>query len=283
MSRRTAEASKAVLEAWEHEQFLVQDGKGTREWSPEQQKDILDRGKAYDDNGKAFEGHHMKSAERYPEYQGDYQNIQFLSRAEHFAAHGGNFQNPANGYYNPITRITVDFGEGKYIACEIFELKNPIIERESKPIVVEKVMSEDVEKKEVIAEKRNKMSSDSAPKVNKAAKKTIKVNPSKNGKGAADFIKKTVEFYDRNKNIINPVLEGLALLGAYGLKKTSSSKKHVSTKAINKAPKINTAAIVDTVQKMERSSPVEHAVTGYIRHQNGKAIHVSSYTRGGKK
>jgi len=31
-------------------------------WTPEQQRDILEKGKAYTDDGKAFEGHHMKSA-----------------------------------------------------------------------------------------------------------------------------------------------------------------------------------------------------------------------------
>ena len=51
MSRRTAEASKAIAVAWENEQKLVQEGKGTRDWTPEQQKDILERGKAYDENG----------------------------------------------------------------------------------------------------------------------------------------------------------------------------------------------------------------------------------------
>ena len=34
----------------------MQEGKGTREWTLQQQQDILDKGKAYDDNGKAFEG-----------------------------------------------------------------------------------------------------------------------------------------------------------------------------------------------------------------------------------
>ena len=67
MSRRTSEASKAIREAWEKERELVLEGKGTRDWTPEQQQSIIDKGKAYDDDGKAFEGHHMKSAEAYPE------------------------------------------------------------------------------------------------------------------------------------------------------------------------------------------------------------------------
>ena len=64
------ERNKAVRRAWIKEQELVQEGQGTREWTPEQQKDILEKGRAYDENGKAFEGQHMKSAEQYPKYQG---------------------------------------------------------------------------------------------------------------------------------------------------------------------------------------------------------------------
>lgn len=73
------ERNRAIRKAWEREQQLVQEGKGTRDWTKEQQADILnpDKGKAYDDQGRAFEGQHMKSASEYPEYQGDPDNIQF--------------------------------------------------------------------------------------------------------------------------------------------------------------------------------------------------------------
>ncbi|MEE8837123.1 MAG: hypothetical protein SOH80_09180 [Eubacteriales bacterium] len=79
MSRRTSEAAKAVRLAWENEQKRVLEGKGTRDWTAQQQEDIINKGKAYDDDGKAFEGHHMKSAEKFPEYQGDADNIEFLT------------------------------------------------------------------------------------------------------------------------------------------------------------------------------------------------------------
>ena len=45
MSRRTAEPNKAILAAWNKEQELVQEGKGTREWTPKQQQDILEKAK----------------------------------------------------------------------------------------------------------------------------------------------------------------------------------------------------------------------------------------------
>ena len=126
MSNRTAAASKAVRLAWEKEQMRVQEGKGTRDWTPEQQKDILTRGKAYDENGKAFEGHHMMSAECYPEYQGDFENIQFLSREEHFEAHSGSFQNPTHGYYDFVNKETLFFATDKFIPCKVIKLSNPI-------------------------------------------------------------------------------------------------------------------------------------------------------------
>ena len=78
MSRRTAEAHKAIEAAWQNEQQLVREGKGTRDWTPEQQQDILNIGKAYDGDGKAFEGHHMKSVEKYPDYQGNQKTYSFL-------------------------------------------------------------------------------------------------------------------------------------------------------------------------------------------------------------
>lgn len=122
------ERNKAIRLAWEREQKLVSEGKGTRDWSQDQQKDILDpdKGKAYDENGRAFEGQHMKSAAEYPEYQGDPDNIQFLTRDEHLEAHKGSWQNPTNWCYNPETKEFVDFGENKPIPCAAINLSEPL-------------------------------------------------------------------------------------------------------------------------------------------------------------
>lgn len=127
MSKRTSEVNKAISVVWTREQQLVQEGKGTRDWAPEQQQDILERGKAYDENGKAFEGHHMKSTEMYPEHQGNPQNIQFLSRPEHFKAHNGNFQNTTNGFYNYFTGDTLEFDMDIIELCAVVELTKPIV------------------------------------------------------------------------------------------------------------------------------------------------------------
>lgn len=122
------ERNKAIRLAWEREQKLVAEGKGTRDWSQDQQKDILDPniGKAKDANGRSFEGQHMKSAAEYPEYQGDPDNIQFLTRDEQLAAHKGSWQNPTNWYYNPETKEFVDFGENKPIPCVAISLSESV-------------------------------------------------------------------------------------------------------------------------------------------------------------
>lgn len=103
--------------------------KGTRNWTKEQQKDILDseKGKAYDDNGRAFEGQHMRSVEKNPECQGNPDNIQFLTRKEHFEVHKGDWKIPSNWYYDPITKEFTDFGEESIIPCKVIELSEPIL------------------------------------------------------------------------------------------------------------------------------------------------------------
>lgn len=129
MSSRTVEAHKAIVAAWEKEQELVRQGKGTRDWTPEQQNDILnsERGKAYDTDGRAFDGQHMKSVAKYPEHQGNPDNIQFLTRQEHLEAHKGSWQNPTNWYYDPVTKQFFDFSENELIPCKIIKLSNPVI------------------------------------------------------------------------------------------------------------------------------------------------------------
>ena len=129
MSRRTAEANKAIRLAWERERELIRQGKGTRDWTRQQQLDILDlnKGNAYDDKGRAFEGQHMRSVEEYPEYQGNPDNIQFLTKDEHFEAHKGSWQNATNWYYDPVTKEYTDFGDGEIIPCEVIDLTDPVI------------------------------------------------------------------------------------------------------------------------------------------------------------
>lgn len=126
MSNRTIEAAKAVRKAWEKEKELVLQGKGTRDWTIEQQQSIIEKGVAFDEDGKTFEGQHMKSVEEYPEYQSDPNNIQFLTRQEHLEAHDGNWKNPSNWYYDPVTKQKTVFGKEELIPCEVTNLSNPV-------------------------------------------------------------------------------------------------------------------------------------------------------------
>lgn len=131
MSNRTSKADKAIAAKWEVEKALVKEGKGTRDWTPEQQKSILEKGKAYDDNGKAFEGQHMKSVEAYPEFQSDPNNIQFLTRDEHLDAHKGSWQNPTNGYYDPNTGTMHEFTDESVEPAPIIDLTEPYASSET--------------------------------------------------------------------------------------------------------------------------------------------------------
>lgn len=147
MPRCPAEADKAIRLAWERERELVRKGRGTRDWTPEQQQDILEYGKAFDDDGKAFEGQHMKSAAQYPKYQGNPDNIQFLTRKEHLEAHNGSWLNPSNWYYDPIQKQFFDFGDGDPIPCAVIEMSNPIIRIDNHDISAEAPEVKQIDKK----------------------------------------------------------------------------------------------------------------------------------------
>lgn len=88
--------SSAVRKAWKNELLDVQSGgKGvSRAWTQAEKLELLSTGKV-----KGYQGHHMKSVKGYPELAGDPLNIQFLTRSEHLAAHGGNFRNITHGRY----------------------------------------------------------------------------------------------------------------------------------------------------------------------------------------
>ncbi len=106
--RLTNLRQKAVRDAWKSERQRVLNKRGTRLWTQAQQEEIIKNGQV-----KGFCGHHMKSVNLYPAYAGEEDNIQFLSQEEHImGAHGGRGQNLTNGYYDPYTKKTQDFGEG---------------------------------------------------------------------------------------------------------------------------------------------------------------------------
>ncbi len=117
---------RAVKEAWSRERALVCDGKGTVDWTRDQQKELIEKGHV-----SGFEGQHMKSVNEYPEYAGCVDNIQLLSHDDHLAAHNCSelsdkkgYHSPTNGYYDVKTNTIQSFGNGPPRAPKAIELTN---------------------------------------------------------------------------------------------------------------------------------------------------------------
>jgi len=300
MSRRTVESNKAILAAWNKEQELVQEGKGTREWTPQQQRDILDKGKAYDDNSIAFQGQHMKSAEKYPEYQGDPGNIQFLTRAEHLEAHNGNWRNPTNWYFNPGTKEKIDFGEGEIIPCETIQLSEPIIKTD---LTIEGVDAEVIENvNEVEAKKVTYSQPDIEHKKVPLNKATVSLKPMRSfGDTMRNALKSVIEFSNRHPVLTNIVkvvsVAGLAVVaeavsnrGDSGSGSSSDNYDYnPSSNGDNSFIDIYENVFNDDTQNgecsIERSSSEEHVVRPHGQHYHTKEGLIwkekSSYSRGG--
>lgn len=313
MSRRTAEADKAIRLAWENERALVKEGKGTRDWTEEQQKDIIKKGKAYDGNGRAFEGQHMKSAEEYPQFQGDPGNIQFLTREEHLEAHQGNWQNPTNGYFDPVTKEMIDFGEGKYIPCKVIELSKPITIAINKanPETNNTRLNKTQQQETVHNNVPDKPQAHSSPK-NKGTKTVkspaIKKQSPKRKEGAFEKIGKNI--YSINKaRKEHPIITGIATLfgtiivavaqekitnGVFTRENldnySQSNDNDLSFDYEEKSAiddNLENTSVNDSLGTSTRSSPCKHEVTGHsqLYHtKNGdERREKAPYSRGGKK
>lgn len=291
MSRRTAESNKAILAAWNKEQELVQEGKGTREWTPEQQRDILEKGKAYDEYGVAFQGQHMKSAEMYPEYQGDPGNIQFLTRSEHLEAHNGSWKNPTNWYFNPVTKEKVDFGEGPFIPCEIIPLQKPIV----KPNIEVESNVNCIGVKKEIQSKRDTTGINTASK-NKPSNEKIRLKRSVESKVMPSFKKNNI-FISGLKSLRRFIVEDpvksveivCVLIG--GVKAISSIRgkgvSNTSTKISESKPSNIIEKVTEIIEKVSRDLPSENDVSGHKQRYHTKNGIVwknkAPYHRGGTK
>lgn len=305
------ERNKAIRFAWEREQELVAEGKGTRDWSPDQQKDILDpdKGKAYDENGRAFEGQHMKSAAEYPEYQGDLDNIQFLTRDEHLEAHKGSWQNPTNWYYNPETKEFVDFGENRPIPCAAISLSEPV----RSPVIDSQSKSDEVKKtsktESVPIERTNPPQQEDAShrSENKLQNKTTVVPPEVHesfGDKVLHVVDAVKEFSEKH-----PVLTGVIKMvgivaaavgaeaiangtrGSGGGSSSSSSDDYFSSSSDDDNSDCSGSDELDTTSSSrdypdERSSPEEHTVPAHGQHYHTKDGVIwkekEPYQRGGK-
>lgn len=116
--RLSYERQNAVRKAWKEEQSRVSEGYGTRKWTQDERKEIMQRGAV-----SGYEGHHMKSVSLYPEYAGDPKNIQFLSEEEHlYGAHGGSYHNLTNGYYDSETQTMNEFDDDELKELPVYEL-----------------------------------------------------------------------------------------------------------------------------------------------------------------
>lgn len=101
---------QAVREAWAREKALVQQGKGTVDWSPSQQAELMKTGRV-----SGYEGQHMKSVSRHPQYAASADNIQLLTHQQHLDAHNSGsqksgYRSPTNGRYDPATGQMHAFG-----------------------------------------------------------------------------------------------------------------------------------------------------------------------------
>lgn len=120
--------SKGVSKAWARERELVSKGRGTRNWSVAEQKELLRTGRV-----KGYQGHHMKSVSKHPDYAANPKNIQFLDARkgnnEHLKAHRGDYRNESDSRYSVRTGSIRPMGEGKPRAMNSYELKDKAIEK----------------------------------------------------------------------------------------------------------------------------------------------------------
>ena len=268
---------------------------GTREWTPKQQQDILEKGKAYDDDGVAFQGQHMKSAEMYPEYQRDPGNIQFLTRAEHLEAHNGNWRNPTNWYFNPVTKEKIDFGAGPFISCEVIQLPEPVVS----------IPNDDSSFNEQKIEER--IQSDKPEGV---LNQNIEVN--KNADKKPDIFtpfkvqmpKKKSNMFVRGlklagRFIVEHPVESLEIAGVVivGAAKAISSIRESGSNSSIHSTTLHTDSnssnidiiekVTDIVEKAKKSSPSENDVSGHIQRYHTKDGVIwkdkAPYHRGGNK
>ena len=309
MSRRTAEASKAIRQAWVREQQLVQEGKGTRDWTPEQQQDICNSGKAHDVDGRAFEGHHMQNAVSHPEYQGDPENIQFLTHDEHFAAHNFNWQNPTNGYYDYTSGKTLDFGNQKYVPCNILELSEPIHVRAE---------GEQISCNESSEGSTQGNGEDSPKNVSNGGEESIRddiglvspVHRTEGGVPSADIapdvvktslwarVARALSGFNEKHPIIAGIVKAAGAATVTAVVEEVVSSITDSSDGTSRNTGASASSSVHRVEKTkdtsitnidlpsasnypsERLSPRKHQVSGYDRIQNGKTVHVNPYERG---
>ena len=129
---------KAVKDAWAREVKLVKQGKATRNWTLEQQRELILTGRV-----KGFIGHHEKSVKNFPQYAGDQKNIQFLTRKEHYTAHLGNWKWSLGNHFDPETK-SIKLENSDSVALAYVNLKEKLSEQEKTELYKQKKLLEQV-------------------------------------------------------------------------------------------------------------------------------------------
>lgn len=290
MSRRTAQASKAIRLAWQRERELVALGQGTRDWTEEQQRSILEGRCPHDENGRAFEGHHMMSAEAHPELQGEPGNIQFLTRSEHLDAHGGSWGRPTCGRYDPEMHTTSSFPCDSYVPCETFALSEPVATTtETRPSEPESSKVPPSEPADSQTSERAKAHQEGTPHRAGAL-----LHIARNAIRDLTAIGRNVTSFARENPIETIGLALGAVAAVAELVSSASDGKPADGPSYDEsdldipgeAPESfdgeDATGAPQHTYPNERQSPCAHMVQGYDRTQNGKTIHVDAYSRGGK-
>ena len=299
MSNRTKLANKAVQEAWEKEKSLVQEGKGTRDWTIEQQQQLITKGKVYDEDGKAFAGHHMKNVEHYPEYQGDPNNIQFLSPREHMAAHAcqGGTRFPCNGYYDYNTGSMKDFGDTPPVPCKIITLSESILYiEEPNYSAFENIEKKQFKKNDALKEPREqpKRINPSALAVsieeNEKPLQSLSIKPPKSEKSFSKSLKDIGRFILQHPSetfeVVILTAKAVSLSKGLGSKLSNSRPVKNRTSSASSVKSDSTKTVANVKEKAKRSSPRKHEVSSSSQRYHTKNGIIwkrkEPYPRGGK-
>lgn len=229
------------------------------------------KGKAYDDQGRAFEGQHMKSAAEYPEHQGNPDNIQFLTKEEHLAAHKGSWQNPTNWFYDPVTREFAEFGENEVIPCKIIQLSNPVIIIQTSDIEP-KTQEKPPEVERNKGEPKN-VDAHITKEVNTVPKQVVTLKSQKTDstivKGLKGIGKFVVSHPVESLEIARTVLVGAVKIASKisGRNNKGKPTSYLSTSPVKKDVSTKVADIID---KANRAMPSENDVTGHRQRYHTK-------------
>lgn len=123
-----------VSQMWDYLKAEAQMGGNSSGFTPEQQQELLERGKV-----RSFEGHHTNSVATHPELQSNPDNVVPLEEhrfddgpREHFAAHENNWRNPTQGPLVDRNQILTDTNNQRVSErqLEIKTERNNIIKNE---------------------------------------------------------------------------------------------------------------------------------------------------------